>query len=219
MAFDPLSGNLWWSDNGEDAFDELNRAEPGQNAGWIQIMGPASRIADYKAIETTSLHHEPFPNLQQFRWGPTNIANTTSEALNRLFLLPGAHYSDPEFSWKHVIAPAAIGFVNSRAVGPQFFGDLLVGLSVDEPDGGVLLHFQITGNRRNIGVDHSGLRDRVDDNTDAHTLTESADSVIGRDFGVVKDIQTGPNGNVFVVSLSKGTIYEIHRRPRGRASD
>ena len=43
MAFDPLSGNLWDQENGEDAFDEINLVERGMNSGWIQIMGPASR--------------------------------------------------------------------------------------------------------------------------------------------------------------------------------
>ena len=81
MAFDPLSGNLWDQENGEDAFDEINLVEPGMNSGWIQVMGPSSRVAQYKQIETTSLHHEDFPNLQQFRWGPERIADTPAEAL------------------------------------------------------------------------------------------------------------------------------------------
>ncbi len=113
LAFDPLSGNLWDEENGEDAFDELNLVEPGMNSGWIQTTGPVSRIAQFKQIETTSLHHEDFPNLQQFRWGPERIADTPAEALSRLLVLPGSHYSDPEFSWKHVLAPAGIGFLNS----------------------------------------------------------------------------------------------------------
>jgi hypothetical protein len=29
--------------------------------------------------------------------------------------------------------------------------------------------------------------------------------------GVVTDIETGPNGNLFVVSLTNGVIYEISR--------
>jgi hypothetical protein len=37
--------------------------------------------------------------------------------------------------------------------------------------------------------------------------------VIGRDFGVATDIETGPNGNVFVVSLSNGAVYEIKSKP------
>jgi glucose/arabinose dehydrogenase len=212
MAFDPRSGNLWSQENGEDAFDELNLVEPGMNGGWIQIMGPVGRIAEYKAIETTSLHHDDFPNLQQFRWGPERIADTPDEALSRLFVLPGSHYSDPEFSWKHVLAPAAIGFVSGRALGPQFFGDLFVGFSVPEPLGGPLFHFDLTGNRKKIAVDDPRLEDRVADNPTFHDLTESETLLIGTDFGIVTDIETGPNGNLFVVSLSNGALYEIRRR-------
>ena len=212
MAVDPESGELWYQENGEDAFDEINRAEPGMNSGWIQIAGPLSRLAEYKQIETTSLHHEDFPNLQQFRWGPENIADSPAEALTRLFMPVGAHYSDPEFSWKFVIAPAAIGFVKGRALGPEFQGDLFVGLSVPEPEGGALLRFQLTGNRRKIGVDDPRLEDRVADNVTFHDIGESETLLIGRNFGIVTDIETGPNGNLFVVSLDQGTIYEIFRR-------
>jgi aldose sugar dehydrogenase len=212
LDFDPVSGNLWDQENGEDAFDELNLVEPGANHGWIQIMGPASRVAEYRQIETTSLHHEDFPNLQQFRWGPENIAETPEEALSRLFVLPGSHYSDPEFSWSHVLAPAAIGFVKSRALGPQFTGDLFVGFSTTDTFGGPLFRFNLTGNRRKIAVDDPRLEDRVADNLTFHDITESESLLIGRDFGVVTDIETGPNGNVFVVSLTNGAIYEIRHR-------
>jgi glucose/arabinose dehydrogenase len=215
MAFDPLSGNLWDQENGEDAFDELNLVRPGMNSGWVQITGPIGRIAEYKGIETTSLHHEDFPNLQQLRWGPENIAESAEEALSRLFRLPGSHYSDPEFSWKHVLAPAAIGFVNGRGLGPEFQGDLFVGFSVPEPLGGPLFRFNLTGNRRKIAVDDRRLEDRVADNLDFHDMTESESLLIGRDFGVVTDIQTAPNGNLIVVSISNGSIYEVFRRPRG----
>jgi glucose/arabinose dehydrogenase len=212
MAFDPLSGNLWEQENGEDAFDELNLVEPGMNSGWIQIIGPASRVAEFKEIETTSLHHETFPNLQQFRWGPERIADTPAEALSRLFVLPGSHYSDPEFSWKHVLAPAAIGFLNSRKLGPQFEGDLFVGFSVnDDPLGGGLMRFNLTGNRKRIGVDDPRLEDRVADNVTFHDTTESESLIVGRDFGIVTDIQTAPNGNLLVESLDTGTVYEVFR--------
>jgi aldose sugar dehydrogenase len=214
MAFDPLSGSLWDQENGEDAFDELNRVEAGMNSGWIQFMGPMSRVAEYKQIETTALHHEDFPNLQQFRWAPARIANTPSEALARLFTLPRAIYSDPEFSWKHVLAPAGIGFLNSRELGAEFFGDLFVGFSVPEPLGGPLFRFRLTGDRRNIAVDDPRLADGVADNGDFHELTESESLIIGRDFGIVTDIKTGPHGHLFVVSIDRGTVYEIFRRSR-----
>jgi len=34
LAFDPLTGNLWESDNGPECNDELNRIEPALNYGW-----------------------------------------------------------------------------------------------------------------------------------------------------------------------------------------
>ncbi len=216
MAFDPRSGMLWDQENGEDAFDEINLVEPGMNSGWIQVMGPLDRIDEYRFIETTSLHHEDFPNLQQFRWGPERIAMTPETASERLFSLPGSRYSDPEFSWKHVLAPAAIGFMDGRSIGPQFDGDLFVGFSVPEPLGGPLLRFNLTGNRRKLAVDGPGLEDRVADNATFHDMGESESLLIGTDFGVVTDIETGPQGNLYVVSIDQGSIYEISRRTRGR---
>ena len=47
MDFEPRSGHLWLQENGDDTFTELNRVEPGMNGGWIQIMGPVSRIAQF----------------------------------------------------------------------------------------------------------------------------------------------------------------------------
>jgi glucose/arabinose dehydrogenase len=152
MDFDPVSGHLWQQENGEDAFDELNRVDHGMNSGWIQLAGPSSRVAQFREIETTSLHHEDFPNLQQFRWGPENIASTPADALSRLYEVPGSHYSEPEFSWKHVLAPSAIGFQHGRGLGPQYAGDLFMGFSTLDTLGGPLFRFNLTGNRRAIRV-------------------------------------------------------------------
>src|SRR5215211_7519616 len=208
LAFDPKSGNLWDQQNGDDTFDELNLVEPGSNMGWVQIMGPVERIAQFKEIETTLLAR----SLQQFRWPPTNIADTPAEALSRLFVIPGSHYSDPEFSWKFAVPPAGIGFLASRALGPQYEHDLFVGAATPATRGGYLFHFDLTGNRQKIAVDDPRLEDRVADNNAKHELTESESLLFGRDFGVSTDIETGPNGNLFVVSLTNGAVYEIFRR-------
>jgi aldose sugar dehydrogenase len=212
MAIDPRSGRLWYQENGEDAYDEINLAIPGMNSGWIQTMGPAARVPDYKRIETTSTFNEEFPNLQQLRWGPERIADTPREALSRLFMLPGAQYQDPQFSWKHVLAPAGIGF-GGRRLGSDFRG-LFVGLSVPEPAGGALFHFPLAGNRRSLEFDDVLLRDRVADNLTFRDLTESETLLIGRNFGVVTDIEPSPRGTLFVVSLDQGAIYEISRAGR-----
>ena len=125
MDFDPVSGDLWEQENGDDSFTEINRAEPGFNSGWVQIMGPPERINQFKTIETTVTPSPPDPfaatyfGLQQIRWLPTLIADSPGEALSRLFMLRGARYSAPEFSWKFEVAPGGIGFLDSRALGPR----------------------------------------------------------------------------------------------------
>jgi glucose/arabinose dehydrogenase len=216
MAFDPVSGNLWEEENGDDTFSELNRVEPGFNSGWVQIQGPPDRIAQYKAIETSPatdpLLGTVYFGLQQVRWPPTNIADSPEQALSRLFALPGARYSAPEFAWKFEVAPAAIGFVHGRGLGAQFQGDLFMGGARTFLEGGHLFHFNLTGNRHKIGVDDPRLQDRVADNTHKFDITESESLLIGTNFGIVTDIETGPNGNLFVVSLDQGAIHEISRR-------
>jgi glucose/arabinose dehydrogenase len=214
MAFDPMpipprSGRLWLQENGDDSFTELNRVGRGMNGGWVQIMGPVNRVAQFKEIETTFGSR----NLQQTRWPPTNIANTPQEARSRLFILPEAHYSDPEFSWKFDVAPAGIGFMRGQGLGRQFEGDLFVGGARASLEGGYLFHFNLTSDRLKIAVDDPKLNDLVADNLDKSDLTESESFLIGRDFGTATDIQTGPNGNLFIVSFSNGAVYELFRRP------
>jgi aldose sugar dehydrogenase len=214
IAFDPVSGNLWDQQNTDDAFDELNRVERGMNGGWIQIMGPVDRIAQFKQIELTLPPSGGVPGaqLQQIRWPPSNIADSPGEALSRLFALPGSRYSDPEFSWKFAVPPGGIGFLASRGLGPQYANDLFAGAATPNTLGGHLFRFNLTGNRRGIAVDDRRLEDRVADNNAKNDITESETLLFGSGFGVGTDVETGPNGNLFVVSLSHGAVYEIFRR-------
>jgi len=349
MAFDPYSGRLWDAQNGDDSFTEINQVEPGANLGWVQLMGPRSRLAQFKAIETSS----NFFGLQQLRWPPTNIADSEEEAMERLFWVfeggdefgawlrgdeevpvvdtdarataefdlkddnrltfelralaniegathahihlgakgqngpivaflyglstgenfergnriakgtlrdtniiarpgftptlanlvermrqgrayvnlhtlanpsgeirgqaivlderPKSHYSNPEFSWKFEVAPAGIGFINSRELGGKYRGDMIVGAARDLLQGGTLFRLELDGSRREIKPDDRRLRDKVADNLAKFDITESESLLFGIGFGVGTDIQTGPNGNLFVVSLSSGAIYEIYR--------
>ena len=207
MNFDPLSGMLWENENGDDTFSELNLVEPGWNSGWVQIMGPASRVAQFKEIETSA----QFFGLQQIRWPPTNIADTPAEALSRLFMLPGAHFSDPEFSWKFEVAPAGLGFVTGRALGAQYHGDLFMGGARDFLFSGHIFRMEITGNRRKVGVDDPRIEDRVADNLAKFEATESESLVWGQNFGLTTDILQGPNGNLFVLSNTRGALYEVFR--------
>ncbi len=43
MDFEPVTGKLWITENGDDVYDEINIVEPGFNSGWHKIMGPIVR--------------------------------------------------------------------------------------------------------------------------------------------------------------------------------
>jgi uncharacterized repeat protein (TIGR01451 family) len=205
LAFDPLSGNLWDQENGDDAFDEMNRVTAGSNNGWVQMMGPNSRVAQFKQIESTY----GTGDLQQVRWAPSLIADTPATALARLYMLPGAHYNDPEFSWKYAIPASPLGFVSGRGLGPQFEGDMFVGAARTFLAGGFLFRFKLTPDRLHFAFTDSRLNDLVADNLDKFDITESETLLIGRDFGITTDIQTGPNGDLYVVSNTNSAVYQI----------
>ena len=218
MDFDPVTGELWTQENGDDSFTEINRVLPGHNGGWIQVMGPLHRIDQYRQIETTQFGGA----LQQLRWPPTLIASNPGDARKRLFALPGARYGDPEFSWKYELPPAGIAFMRGDGLGPDYAGDLFLGAArVGVPPSGVpgaqvvsghLFRMKLASNRKQFRFTDERLDDKVADNLDKHDLTESESLLFGRDFGIGTDLRTGPNGNLFVVSLSNGAVYEIFRR-------
>ena len=43
LALDPVTGDLWDTENGPGNYDEVNRVAPGFNSGWNRIMGPDAR--------------------------------------------------------------------------------------------------------------------------------------------------------------------------------
>jgi glucose/arabinose dehydrogenase len=206
MAFDPVSGDLWEQENGDDTFDEINRVERGMNGGWVQVAGPIDRIAQFREMETTFGGR----NLQQLRWPPTNIAESPLEArLRILFALPVARYSDPEFSWKWAVPPGGIGFVDGNGLGREFAGDLFVGGATQGTVGGHLFRFELNRQRSDFAFSDPRLADGVADNLAKADITESESLLVGRSFGIITDIETGPNGHLYVISTNRGTIYEI----------
>jgi glucose/arabinose dehydrogenase len=213
MAFDPSSGSLWETENADDAFSEINHAIPGMNGGWVQIMGPLSRIAQFKLIETTMFGS----NMQQRRYPPTRIAYTAALALSRMFMLPGATYVDPDFSWKFEIGPAGTAFVQGNALGSEYNGTLWTGSSRGFEQvggtGGSLYRFRLTADRQHIDVSADPrLADRVADNVDKFNPLESETLIIGKGFGTTPDIEQGPDGNLYVVSITDNAIYKISRK-------
>ncbi|MDQ3919666.1 MAG: PQQ-dependent sugar dehydrogenase, partial [Acidobacteriota bacterium] len=206
MDFDPVGGSLWTEENGDDSFDEINRVESGFDGGWVQLMGPSSRVNEFKSIEVAS------GGLQQLRWPPENTADTPSLALARLFQLPGSHYTEPQFSWKHALAPSPVGFVRGNGLGAQYANNLFVGAARTTLLGGYLFRFRLSADGKSIETTDARLADGVADNLDKFDVTESESLVVGRDFGITTDIQTAPDGSVYVVSLSNGAVYQIFPR-------
>ena len=217
MAFDPLTGHLWETENGDDSFSEINRVIPGMNGGWVQVMGPLNRFPQFRTIETTEFGLA----LQQIRFPPTQLAASSDEARSRMFMLPGAQYVDPDFSWKYEIGPAGTEFVNGLALGPEYNGTLWIGsarsFELVGGTGGSLYRLRLTADRLNVDVSEDPrLADRVADNVfrpQKFDGTESETLVIGRGFGTTTDIKQGPDGNLYVVSLTDNTIYKISRKP------
>ena len=234
-TFDPFTGKLWLEENGDQSFDKISIVSPGSNNGWIQSSGPLfnfdgtpdeTALHEFKKIEVS------VNGLQQTRWPPSNIADTVEEAFNRLVLLPGAHYNPPVFSLRGETPPAGLGFLDSSALGPQYQGALFEGEARDNNGGpfsdpreqfnGALFVFHPNADR--TGLDFGGdpnIRpsDGVFLNNTPFDLMGDTSFLLGTNFGVLTDVQTGPDGNLYVVSLSGGVnisnggaVYEIFRQ-------
>jgi glucose/arabinose dehydrogenase len=215
MAFDPESGSLWETENADDAFSEINRIVPGMNGGWIQIAGPVSRFLEFREIETAQFGG----TMQQLRYPPTRIALTPALALFQMFTPPGSVYVDPDFSFRYEVGPAGTAFVAGNALGPKYRGSLWIGsarsFEAVGGNGGSLYRFVLTRDRQHVDVSvDPRLADRVADNMfrpQKFDGTETEALVIGRGFGTTPCIEQGPDGNLYVVSITDNTIYKISR--------
>ncbi len=96
--------------------------------------------------------------------------------------------------------------------------------------GGVLMMFRLSADRAHLDLSADPrLADGVADNGIAYLIavgtpagdpgykydgTESESLMVGREFGVLTDIQTGPNGNLYLVSNTDNLVYRITRVPQ-----
>jgi aldose sugar dehydrogenase len=69
LAIDPLTGDLWDTENGPDGFDEINIVRPGFNSGWAMLMGPiemnnVTAENDLVSFQDSSSYADPV-----FSWG------------------------------------------------------------------------------------------------------------------------------------------------------
>lgn len=123
----------------------------------------------------------------------------TESELSQLPGYNGYVYSDPEFSWQEVVAPTAISFVDSvpfeKYKNSAFVGDCIYGN---------LYKFELNPDRTGFVFANPELADN------AVNRGESMDEIIfGTGFGCITDIEIGPDGLLYTVSLSDGIIYRI----------
>jgi DNA-binding beta-propeller fold protein YncE len=87
MDYDPLTGNIWISDNGPSFGDELNLVSPGFNGGYREIMGFSSRnesfdLTNLEYFNGTGKYYDPM-----FEWlesvGVTDLAFVPSDKLGK----------------------------------------------------------------------------------------------------------------------------------------
>ena len=197
--FDPDGGRFWLQANGQASYDTLGWYEVGDNLGWIQLMGPPERFDDYKAAELDTdrlLDNPEFP--------PDRLAENAEAAQESLVLLEGATYRPPVFSWQRAVGLTDVEFVEADTLGDDFEGDLLLGDVVT----GMLYHFELSDDRTALDVDDD-LEDGVNDNRSDIRGELDDDHILGEGFGVVTDIESAPDGSLWVASISNGAIYRI----------
>ena len=123
IDFDPLTGKLWDTENGEDFGDEINLVEPGFNSGWSKVQG--TWILDEEGMTEAT---------------PPNPENGLVDFGGK------GKYSSPEFTWRESLGPSAIKFFNSDRLGKQYENDIFVG----DIGNGNLYHFDLNKDRTEL---------------------------------------------------------------------
>jgi hypothetical protein len=94
---------------------------------------------------------------------------------------------------------------------------MFVGAATPVLNNGYLFRFKLNEDRTHLAFSDPRLADLVADNTNKFDITESETLQFGSGFGIGTDVETGPKtGNLFVVSLSNGAVYEIYRKIKSR---
>jgi glucose/arabinose dehydrogenase len=182
IDFDPVTGNLWDSENGPGYGDEINLIEPGFNSGWNQIMGVWERGGG-----------DP-------REGDSIIASAQPEGL--IDFDGKGQYYPPKLAFLYTIGPTAIKFLDSTKYGAGYQNDLFLG----DIHAGQIYHFSLDQDRTELLLPEP-LNDKI-----ADTDTESASEAIifATGFAGISDIEISPyDGYMYVVSLGQGKIFKV----------
>ena len=190
IDFDPVTGKLWDTEIGPNGEDEINIVEPAFNSGWRKIQGLADSQSEVSGLVK-------FPGLSVRQYSIIGLVEELSYRIQGL----GGKYSDPELVWEDPIVPTAIEFLDSKLFGGKYQNDIFVGSFND----GRILHFHLNEQRDGLYL-RGPLEDKIEHNPQGYIPV-----VFGRNFGGIVDLETGPDGYLYVLSLvaDEGKIYRI----------
>jgi glucose/arabinose dehydrogenase len=191
LDFDPVTGKLWDTENGPSFGDEINLVEPGFNSGWKYVQGiwkvNGGKAGDVELNPSSS----------------SNLADFGGKG----------KYSAPEFIWENVVGPTALKFLSSNKLGKQYENDIFVG----DFHNGNLYHFDLNQDRTGLMI----LNGELDDDDNNNNIAASNDdkeeeqkkllseTLFGKGFGAITDIEVGPDGYLYIVSIGLGEIFRI----------
>ena len=69
LAFDPITGMLWDSENGPQEGDEINLVNPGFNSGWHKVYGLSSSPRNFDIDEMVTFDNEGKYDEPKMTWG------------------------------------------------------------------------------------------------------------------------------------------------------
>lgn len=125
---------------------------------------------------------------------------------SELVIFEGSQYRDPVFSLLNAQGLTDIEFFNSSRLGGEYANNIFVG----DINNGNLYFFTMNNERNGLTFDSAkdpGLADLVADNR------QELDSItFGKGFRGITDIETGPDGDLYVLSYS-GNLYRIVPSP------
>jgi glucose/arabinose dehydrogenase len=130
--------------------------------------------------------------------GPIGREGITTQDLVQF---QGSHYADPVFSWLQSQGITDIEIFNSSSLGERYNYNMFVG----DYSNGNLYFFTINSNRTGLDLGGiAGLEDLVADNNEERNAV-----IFGRGFsGGITDIETGPDGYLYILTLA-GDLYRL----------
>lgn len=121
-------------------------------------------------------------------------------------MFEGSYYADPVLSWKPSLGLTDIEFIESSIYGDRYRNNVLVG----DITNGNLYYLKVNDSRTGLELENAEIQEDsvVDGDAELDNIT------LGTGFGGITDIETGPDGFVYILTFDQnsdgaGSIYRI----------